>query len=165
MEHQLVPHDEVIHRYSQTPIDDPHVRLALLGVAQKDDPPLASFSVVLLAEAIGDEVFVEDVDPAVGIQFLDSDGVLHGIGATGTATISGSFTVGAHALDHHHFVEFGDLFRLLDNALLQLQLGEHTWIQSMQVLGAPILLGAGGHDSYAVFNFPLLGTPAIPVAA
>jgi hypothetical protein len=79
---------------------DLHLRWIGLSVAQKDDSALPGVRVVLLPESIGDQVLVQDVHLAVGVDLLDERSVLHAVGAARTAAIVNRLLGWVHALDH-----------------------------------------------------------------
>ena len=100
----------------------------MLVVSQKDDAALAGLGVVLFAKAVGDQVFVEDVYLAVGVDPLDADGVFHGVGAAGAATIGDLLFWPLDALDHDHLLELPGGVDVLCQPFFELQLGDDAGV-------------------------------------
>ena len=98
-----------------------NLRQRFLGVTNKHNTQPPRLCVIFLAETIGDNVFVQHRDAAVGIEQLKPDSVFHRIRAAHPRTIL-SMAGNHHTLNHHHIPKRSNLLRVMDDHLLQILL-------------------------------------------
>ncbi len=158
-------------RYVQRRVGDDHAHapvfvrhLWFVGLVEADecDALLSRLGVELLAEAVGADVLEQHVDPHVGVEFLELEGVLHRRGTADAAAVEfrrvavcRGLVPRADALDHHHLFQGRRVQGAVGNASLQIALGHDLRVRPQAVGRAGVFLRAGGHDGHAVLDEPL----------
>ncbi len=140
-----------------------HLGLAVRLEAHEEDAQLPGPPVVLLAEAVGAHVPVEDEDLGARVGLLEADGVLHRRGAAHAAAVLVAGLARAHALDEHHplgLAALGDSFAG-GHQLFQLQQGLHPPALPVAVLRRAALRAPGGDDGHPVLDLHV-SPPAAP---
>ncbi|MEJ2327769.1 MAG: hypothetical protein P8Y25_13570 [Chromatiaceae bacterium] len=107
--------------------------LVVQVVAEKDHASIAGGLVGGLAEAIGAEVAVEEVEVEVWAELLQLEGVLDRLGAADAGAIGSVGLAGADALDHDHGAGGGQ--GAVGDLELELALGEDAGVLAVEVVG------------------------------
>jgi hypothetical protein len=131
-----------------------HSRRVVLVKLEKDNPMLPGFSIVVLHEAIGPDIPVQDVHVGLRVELFDVEGILHGILAADAGAVGIFFIPGSHTLDHDHITKI--IGPLIFKALAQFNLGRHPVIFAISELLWHILIGTGGEDNHTMVNLPLV---------
>ena len=131
-----------------------HLGWIILVKTEKITPCRLASRIIILQQAVGANVPVEDIDVRFRVQFFDVEGVLNGALAADAGTIGILLVSGAHALDHDHPVEVIGASSV--QAAFQFNLGHDTIILAIEKLVRVVFLGARGQNHDAMVDLSLV---------